>query len=353
MTKTFFSIMASMLMVTSFAQADDCFDCFQSDCDRFCDECTPGILKCAQPLDCRCGFFAGADYLYWNACRSDLDYATDAATGGDVLEGKVHVADHDWDSGLRLFGGYRFGCDGWDARAIYTYWKNSANDSAKASNDHLKPNLLAPDWGIENAGEAVSKIDLEYHAIDALLSRPFCISQTLNTRPFFGFRYVELDQDIKAIYKDGTQFTNHHVVAWKSEYCGAGLHSGMDWSFKVCDGLALNSTFAGSIVVGDSDTHQKQVRLDGSGPDITDTRVDVKATQCIALPGYNLGVNMSWENCCDCFYYIVSVGYEMNQWFHVPQLPRYTNNALEATTTSSASGSLVLHGLTVRSEFHF
>lgn len=325
---------------------------FDNGCSQFCQDCNTGTLSSPPPLGC-CGYYVGADFLYWTNYQPGLDYAADALAGGDRLDGKIHLVDYDWSPGFRVYGGYRFGCEGWDGRLVYTYWCDDPSASTTASTDHLKPSLITPDWGKENANEAEIKLCTDYKVLDLLFSYPLCVTSNLNWRPYFGARAVWLEQELKATYSGGNDFNNNNVVKWKNDFCGAGLNAGLDCSTSIRNCFVLNFEFGGSIIAGEADDHHEQIELVGDGPAVNDTRIDLKKSECLAIPGYHLGVNVSWEKCCECANFVVSLGYEMNHWFQTPNMSRYVDETLESVATSGSCGSLLLHGLTVRGEVHF
>ncbi len=226
-----------------------------------CNDCPQ--LKPVQPCCDDCGFFAGADFLWWNTHQTNLDYAVDGVDGeqsspsfissGGLGKGKVHFMDYDWDAGFRVMAGYRLGCDGWDARVVYTYFHNKASGSTKArdtSGDSsyrqlLDPTLLVGDTKIKpkkGSEKAHCSTSLDYDVVDLLFSRPFCLSETVIARPFFGVRAVWLDQTLSAKYEgggSGSSSPGPRTVKWDGDWEGIGVNCGMEHNVHFIDGWSI------------------------------------------------------------------------------------------------------------------
>lgn len=344
------------------------YECCYNDCSYDCysgnDCCNYASLKPAQPFDC--GFYFGGEWLYWTVDVSDLDYAFDNSNGFDVGRddgaAKLRFLDYNWYSGFRAYLGYRWGCDGWDIRVIYTRWcKDNEKDSVKlgttsSSSDHIKPTLWSPAFGNDRANKAKIEGNIRYQVADALLSRPYCVSRTLITRPFFGFRGIRLDQEIDVTYSGGRDFVNADgTVEWESEYMGYGLHAGMEWNLNFCKWFGFYASAAGSIVTGETDDYVVQEGPEGtSGSSITKANINIEEEQWVSLNGYQLSAGFSFEYCfCNCVYSILNLGYEFTHWNNVPQVRRFVDGIQEGVNVPAARGCLAFHGPVVRLELHF
>jgi len=369
--KFLIGLLAIFSTTVGIVNAETRWDCCQQGC----------LLGPAQPCCEDCGFFGGADFLYWTVYQANLDYAVDGRDGalspsvfedGGLGPGKMHFMDYDWDSGFRIIAGWRFGCDGWDARAIYTYIHSKASGSATANDitgsgvQLLEATLLSADVAsnAQNAEEASARNCLEYDVLDVLLSRPFCISETLIARPYLGVRAVWMHQSLRAKYQGGEiqSPTSSPVfisddpreVKFNSDWEGAGLRAGVETSIRLCGCFSLYGDISGSILAGRNCSHNKQTGFEsGGGASDKQIILDIKEKECTALPGYQIGAGINWETewCDTCI--VLNLGYEMTQWLHTPQIRRYNGETQHVGSTSANSGNILLHGLTLNANVYF
>lgn len=348
-----FLLLALSLFLPVTSSASSCDSCYDSDCDlRGCDDLAPGFLPPSQPYDDECGFFVGGDILYWRACEDDLDYVQEGAVelSTRVISGKRRFVEYCYDPGFRLLFGFRKGCDGWDARAIFTYFQTDGSNTVSDDSGNLDPILVHEFNPFAKIQKASAKRDLTYKTFDLLFTRPYCVSETLIARPFFGFRTLWLDRDYEVIYFDHADIKNHKTVSWDSDFCGYGINTGLEWNVGLgnyCGSWSLNVDVAGSLMVGEA--KQKQTQVDDCIFEVT-----VNESQCLGVPGYHVGTNLMYENCFDCVYLFMSIGYEANVWQNLPQVRRFFHDGVRLAASGNAtSGEVLLHGMTLRGELHF
>lgn len=328
-------------------------------CTRWdCCQCTTHLCS-AQPCCEDCGFFGGAEFLYWTTEQSDLDYAADKKDPSNIVgPKKIHFAEYDWDPGFRAMVGYRLGCDGWDARLRYTYYEPRAEGSAKVNsgeNEVLSPILLHPVWSATNGISAKAKCGLKYDVLDFTVSRPFCVSETLIMRPYWGVRGLWLNQSYHVRYVVGpsgfenTEFPVGSIIdaSYKGETTGVGLVVGLDSNIHLCGGFSLYGNVGGSILASQMRFKHLQV-LNGE-----DVGVNVKEKQDVALASYELGAGINWElSICDCCM-LFDLGYEFTHLFPTSRNRRYVNQAVTGISTGAVTQDTVMHGLRVSGSFWF
>lgn len=354
--------------------------CCRWDCCAQCPQLQP-----IQPCCDDCGFFFGADFLFWTTYETNLDYAVDGAPDlespeeiisiGGLGPGKMHFMDYDWDTGYRIVLGYRFGCDGWDGRAVYTYFHNKAHGRAKGKDlsgqqrsdlQLLEATLLNAQAKVTvDAEEAHADKSLDYDLLDVLFSRPFCLGKTVISRPFFGVRALWLNQTLRAKYEGGgisseassqlSSDINPRKVKWGSDWAGAGLHAGMETNVHLGNCFSLYGTFGGTILAGRNNSRNKQTGFQESDSSDENLRLvlDIKEKEWTAMPGFNLATGLTWETqwCDYCF--LFNAGYEFFQWIHTPQIRRYSAEKESVSSTGANSGSLLIHGATLNASVYF
>ncbi|NGX42790.1 MAG: hypothetical protein K940chlam7_01078 [Chlamydiae bacterium] len=372
MHKIFGKILIGLLAICSttlgIVNAETRWDCCEQGCH----------LAPAQPCCNDCGFFLGADFLYWNVRQANLDYAVDGrddefddpfsvlSKGGALGPGKMHFMDFDWETGFRVVAGWRFGCDGWDMRALFTCFHSKAHGSTKAndlegSRQLLEATLLSQNAKLfaQNAEKASAKNSLDYDVVDLLISKPYCISKTLISRPYLGIRALWMKQNLKAKYIGGENdgespslisADEPRIVKYNSDWEGAGLHAGLENNVRLCGCFSLYGNVSGSILAGRNSSQNKQTGFESSQEKTL--ILDIKEREYTALPGYQIGAGINWETeWCDICY-VINLGYEMTHWLHTPQIRRYSSED-HVGSTSANSGNILLHGITFNANVYF
>lgn len=356
------------------------YGCSRWDCCQYCPK-----LGAAQSCCDDCGFITGFDVLYWRANQSDLDYVVDGVREicdgessneehpGNLFAGKhLHFPEYGWDTGFRLNFGYRFGCDGWDAQLAYTYFNSKANDHQKLS-EHDQQNgklleavIIHPAEEFFNPHKARARNRINYQMLDFLVSRPFCVSETLIMRPYMGMRALWLDQDFTAHY-EGTLFQARDPssppgvrVLWEGQTTGVGLIAGLQSNIHICEGISLYARGAASILAGEMKYQHRQrvphvagIASDDPADDQFRLLVDLDEKQHVPLASYELGAGITCETCICDYCTEFGLGYDFVQWMHTARIRRYFTNGFPAASTGAWKGSLLLHGVTFKANLYF
>lgn len=381
----------SLFLTTGFSalQAWDGFDGLgDGECRWNC--CNDGChLRAAQPCCDEGGFFFGADFLWWTAYHINSDYAVDAeivATGTTtttiIPSGNYHHVKSDWQPGFRVDLGYRWGCDGWDTRLVWTRFhtsnshslsgdddeSSSSSSSSSSSGSTATTGLLLPTlWPANSilgpeaiASSATGSRKVNYDVVDFLFERPYFVSCTHTLRPFFGVRGVWLHHKFHVDYTGGTDVTDLQDFdsaighsSWGSEFEGAGLVAGLGYEMLLCDCISLYADFSGSLIAGQHRNHVNATLFRNVEDETGVTLVDTHERENTLLPGYHIGTGLSWETniCCYCF--VFDIGYEFNQWFNTPDFRRFPSNEHRGLSLSNHNGSILFHGLNVGANIYF
>lgn len=305
--------------------------------------------------DCCFDFDVRVDALYWKPCVDDLDF-------GAVVSGNIVDVDNpqivryksicpEWEPGFRIDLRKENAWKCFGLNFAYTWFRSDDSQSANADNgERIAATLVPPTFvNFKNFGfptqdtffdKAKGKWELEYQTFDILLSYALGLGSCHTLTPFFGVQVVKLDQEIKGKYQDTligtfeegplTELSSTTIDSkWKSNYTGAGLKLGTDYSYALCGSFKLFASAAASLVIGDSDTssefHFNQLVLNGSP---RDDYMHVKDDDCChILPGCHLQLGLAYEgSSCGCDW-TLRAGYEFVAWTNVSTYRRFQESA--------------------------
>ena len=321
------------------------------------------------------GCFLQADALIWKACRSGLDYALEVDTTSGLQNGRVHALSFDWNVGFRAALGYRLDCDRWDIRLVYTRFHSdvtgSVTDCSLATgtgadlnqpiffqtryHPYIDPNTNGED-PIGAFEKASGKFELGYDVVDLLLGHSFCPCPSFELRPYGGIRGMFLKQDLIIDYKGNDFAATGDRVVWASDLNAFGIHGGTEVYYHICGDFSLYGNFAGSVVVGKPDGHQKQTTTDTinrTTPPSTWTLDIFEAENCLMSCGYDAALGIMWERCCGDTVVALTVGYELHQWNTITEQRRYYNCSHYGISSDMVAPGLGFHGAFIRGRVDF
>ncbi|MEX1013174.1 MAG: Lpg1974 family pore-forming outer membrane protein [Waddliaceae bacterium] len=338
-------IASALCLMVGTVQADQDYNNYGS---YPCEPCGTCPDRCFSTccVDDQCGFFIGADLLFWTACQKNLSCViTDTVTGEtpETTEFNRHLVDYDWSVGYRVFGGYRMGVDDWEIAAVFTHWDNDSSKTVDHNDSTIHQHC---------------RVDLDYDVIDILLARSYQLGCDSQFKPFIGFRGVWLDQDWKT--EDLAVTPVVPLREFHSSLFARGLHAGSTFHWDGCEGFGLWATAGASLL--EADVHNKhEVNFEAANPPVAgDT---LKEKYCLPFAGYNLGVGIDYECCfCGCegeSIVRLGLGYEFQNWFSTPEPVRdfidvdVATPDIDAVHGVSTGGALMLHGVTFRVGYYF
>ena len=246
--------------------------CDDNVCDPCCDPC------------CDIHAIVYGDYLYWKACRTDLDYS-----GNNT--GTLYV-NPGFDSGWRV-GGRVQRC-AWDLGVRYTSY-----DSTKEN--HEGPPAFQP--------AALFSYEIDFDVVDIEVGYNLHLDcNQAHLRPFVGAKLAWIDEIF--IRKDTDTDTD------KAFFKGYGLYAGLEGNFllhqaQVCNNcIPISLVGRGSVAILDSTSHQENIFLAGS----TET-TSLRTEQCIFISVLEVfaGIDIGGTTCyCVTPHFLV--GYEAQIW---------------------------------------
>ena len=323
----------------------------------YCDPCP----QVACPCPCDSNFYVGAEALIWKVNNKDQNFgAVSATVENDVTVTTIGLqsADHNWNLGFRIFGGYKVDdCCDWELYLAYTNLNSRASSSFLSELDIGDIEELSAEVNFRNR--------LKYQTFDALVAKEFAVNQCGYIRPFFGFRGLWLDQNPEVSVQLTDDENDLLVVANSLDSCvnAYGLHGGTEYYWTICDGFGVYGTIGASVLHADiNNVHTLAVLADDDGDVIVDTLVTVNDNQCAPLFGYLLGAGVRYEtDYCACgtnMLVRLDLGYEFNHWLCTPQL--LDGGSLEEAfdvevlgVERSNGGSLLLQGVRIGLGLYF
>lgn len=310
-----------MTMTSAFADSEIADNCCPTPC------CVPQPKKCIDceaynpqfyDLQCDWGVFVTADFLYWYARETNLEFAYQngpgffeptslATTRIWEVTTKHHYVKTKWDPGVRVGIGMNSQCDGWDLFLNWTYLHNHAKSTATApfipASDETpgffiaNPQLFGQvqPWTFGQINESLfepvefpvitGKWSLVFNQVDLEVGRKYWVSKCFVLRPYAGLRgaWVHTKFDILGSSEDpsvfgpftdpvtgntGTQgdFITVGNTFFKNKYWGVGFVGGLQPEFMLgnwcgCGNFSLYANVDAALIWGKFNARKADVAL--------------------------------------------------------------------------------------------
>lgn len=309
-------------------------------------------------------FFVTSSTLYWQTC-TDTDYAVSATSfsntgvSNNLVGGKTHNVDLDWDWGFTVGLGYQYGCDGWDARLNWTRFHTHDHSSiTAAAGGTLQANIVSPAFNVGGslaATSATAEAKVHYDTLDILFSKSCCICSGFSARPYFGARVLWLNRNLSATYTGGVFVGEGGGIKWKSDYTASGLHAGTEFLYDIGCDFYLVADVAGSLVAGDNDGRQILNITRNNGEGTTTSNIDLKDDGgCLVSYNYELSLGAKYRTVfCGCWNVDWTLTYDFVHWNRVPELSRLVDDTSITASTGGRNGSVSFHGVSFASIWRF
>ncbi len=297
------------------------------------DDCCP-TNECFDPCG---GWNVGVDFLYWNVCKNNPNYAVTIETGVvDVLDNTYHYATYGWEPGFRVYAGKENVFCGWDLSASYTYMYASGHDRVENENTTF---VVTTGIFQNNVAAATAKNTLNYQTFEVLLGYDYCFCQCQTIKPFFGIQGVRLEQNFDQL-SEFFQAPTINKVIWNSDYKALGLELGSIYSYNLDCGLGLFTRASVSFVAGTSD----DLVFEETSGGVSIFRRDIKSETSLCTPGMHLQLGLNYDHCWCERVFNFHIGYEFTNWWNVAQIREYAVPVFFASTSGN-DGHLMMHGL--------
>ncbi|HSW72899.1 MAG TPA: Lpg1974 family pore-forming outer membrane protein [Chlamydiales bacterium] len=363
------------------------------------------------------GFFITADFLYWQANESQIDYADRVHTAPNQLafDGKDFTVHPDFKPGFRVGAGGYFGENyKWELYANWTRFHTHGNSSQKVPNLLINPytftqfnsflgapvfsqtDFLIPNWWSGILGPrslaASARWILHFDIWDLELGREIQIGNKFAIRPHAGARAARIHQRYNADYTSfwtsidavnifATTNNVHFFIGdtafrASNDFRGIGIEGGADIWWEFLPSFSLFAQFGGSLLYGEFKIHEKFqgfVNVQNLTTQLQLTPLETKIRKDIheIVGNFETLLGFEWQYFFNCekARFSLMAGYEMGIWFRQNQM--FTiNSGVDATTfpqgggniaargdfiltETELTGNLTLQGLTVRASVDF
>ena len=249
------------------------------------------------------GFIAYADYLYWKASPTGLDYATvvNPITLAPVATASLDLPRTD---GYRFGLGFRFAGTCCDLTCNYTHFQSSTQQTvvANATNELLSTRSFFSTVAMDSI-EADDTLNLNIYDIEA--NWRTCLNEAVGFRGFGGGRLATRDQDFNSNYTLLSTVTG--TVNLPTRMNAAGVRLGAEFQWRTACGFQVFGRGASSLLVADFSTGRREANsVNGL---IIDTSVD--STRVVPVLEAAAGIAWTWGPM------EFSGGYEISNWFNM------------------------------------
>ena len=162
---------------------------------------------------------------------------------------------------------------------------------------------------------AQEHIELQYSVYDLELGRTFG-SSALSVRPFGGFRFAEIRQDVRVRYENFTapDELDTYELASDVDMTAWGIRLGGQLNYGLFDtGLSIFGRGAGSLMLADFRVQRIDVATDQPAG-ISEPR-EYRHSYNSVVPQLELAVGLRYDRGC----FFVAAGYEVAYWFNMYQ----------------------------------
>lgn len=333
--------------------ADDC--CWDYDCNSVCDW----------------EWYVGADYLYWKPCQNNLDYAA-VSTTSDFDYTLKHVCP-EWESGYRIYlGAYQ--PNGLGIKGVYTHLKASADSEVSVTNLNIQPTHMYPLFNdiVNLDGEFIFAYDAASAYWDSDYKDWFIgatyqweMDNCNSLSAYIGVAGLNYEEHFNSLFRiynisEEEQEGSSLFADYSLDFKGAGLRLGTFYHSTICDCFGAYFNVNGSILVGDacSEAYFGAI-LENGEVDDPEFRFDDDGC-CAFVPGYQLGLGLTYDTCICNVDVIFKIGYEFVAWHNLPSYrffveglsPLFDEDAEEnvllgiGTSNVTSSRTVAYHGLT-------
>lgn len=200
----------------------------------------------------------GLEALYVQPTGSNFQYARVNNSSASVNKSTNYAVDPSFAWGWAGDITYHFAGNSRDVMLGYTHVNSDDNDSLSASgSESISPPDFAGESLADDPNQATADSDYHYDAVDLVFGQQITIGQHLLVHPFGGLRYARVKLDNSTTESDTTDSTNSGSASTYSDFNGIGPRAGANIKWLTNCGLSVVGSFAGSLLVGETDSSAK------------------------------------------------------------------------------------------------
>lgn len=320
----------------------------QVDMPIFVDSCEScGKKGCGRCCCIRCGLFA--EWLYLHTTGVDMAYAIPQdglVVPPAVPIGDVGVADHSWESGIRVGARWALGCYS-ALEASYTWFESDTNDAiAVGGANVINPLLVHP--GTFNVGAfaqtATADYRIQFQTVDLAYRTRWLATELCYLDFLLGGRYGHLEQEFQAVYPfappDGTTTDTTRI-----NFDGGGLQFGLaaERYLHAHSSFSIYANGLASILSGEFRSDYVQVNQFNGVEAVIGWQDD----RFVPVLEAELGVAWMIRDRLR-----FSAGYTMKAWFNAVTTPVWVQ-AVHTNNFVNVEDTITFDGLVLRAELLF
>lgn len=298
---------------------------------------TPQVVGNGLTLTC--------DVLYWYPRVNGTAFAY--LTENSASHRETKDLNFDWCFAWRINVGKALRFDHWDIRAGYLYSRNRLTE--KIGTDPSTSLIPTRGERISQTGvtHAQSSYRLDFHNVDVELGRQYYTSNYLTLRPSIGVKSVWIDQAQAIQYTGGDLYGNTAHINDQCDYWGIGAKGGVDSSWSLGHGWAIDGLLSGCMLYGFFDTeHTRQVT-----PNPQVVHYDNNKHAFIPMVHWRLGLSWGTHVNQKAQYIGAGISYEGMYWWRQNQMLKIYESS--PARYESVSEDLSMHGLMLSATVSF
>ncbi len=308
------------------------------------------------------GLFLNIGAIYQTAILGGTEYAysDDNTTNPTApINGSLREVNGSWSWGVNAMVGYKTGHDGWDVRAVNSYYNcNDSSSMSKGAGGTVIPVRVAlqfTDTEYNYVDEAKSNLDITYDLLGLELGRDFYVSQYLSLRPNYGLLASWVWTAQKTAYTGGDiGSTDSYYVRDLTNWFGIGPEFGIDTTWALGKGLSLFANGKGALMYGRfKNTHTEDYSATQTYPyDIDLSNSDHRIVPYLQAM---LGLQYDFKTEDNKHAFLVRAGWNTQFFFSQNQsiTPDYTSANDSYVTFTKINQNLQVQGLILDATWFF
>ncbi|MFV0340755.1 MAG: Lpg1974 family pore-forming outer membrane protein [Parachlamydiaceae bacterium] len=346
--------------------------------------CQDAEWECRYPsaysLNCFSGccedFRLSAAFLYWNISDEPFEFLiekkairnTETEISDQLLSFKENCrgVDFGYDPGFRIGLGTTLPCCcclDLDFYWTHYYVHGKKNVLIQGASDPVYRSfclLQVPEIGCalesNQTAHFCGTAKFRYDVLDLEVGKWCCLCDCISFRPFFGLRYVDIEDKSRVEFDFNDSLTSFHVSNGNAKssdaFRGLGIRGGFGVEYDCCYCLKAYGNIAGSFAWGKTHSSFSFEALDDEWNPCARTACRRNAGRAF-LDG---AIGIEYSTCiCGCYPLTIDVAWEQNYLFDIKRCHSEKDifSLSEASEHSCGSEDLVLSGLTLTVQLDF